>query len=148
MRPEFFVAGDPVPQGSKTPVIRGDRAFLIEGKGKMPQRHKKWRAQVARAASDFALANSLDPLDGPLGVSLVFYLPKPQSKPKWKLWPDTGYDLDKLTRSVLDSLTGPIMTNDSRVVRLEAEKRYATVTVGPGRETGVFVLVWSIPEWH
>lgn len=109
---------------------------MIEGKGKMPQRHKKWRAEVAEVARRWMELKGEDPWDGPIEVRLVFYLDKPKSKPQWKIYPDTSFDIDKLSRSVLDSLTGPMIVNDSRVVTLRADKWY-TGDIGPGVEVWV-----------
>ena len=118
------VSGVPHPQGSKSAFVRGNRAIITEGKGPGRQKHADWRAAVATAARDWQDAHQLPLLDEPLGVVIEFALPKPRSKPRWKRWPDVKPDVDKLIRSVLDSLSGVIIADDSRVVTVTASKVY------------------------
>ena len=132
---EFFVQGEPRPQGSKTPVVRGGRAFLIEGKGKAPAMHKKWRQTVAEAAEKAAGTTTWDPStdgDGPMWVSLEFNLLRPKSRNSSLKYADRKPDVDNLTRSILDSLTGPILREDSRVVELQASKVYVSDEINQG----------------
>ena len=84
-----------------------------------------------------------DPLEGPVGVSLLFMLRRPknhygsgrnfntlkESAPKYP----TGPDLDKLCRAVLDSCTdAQVWKDDSQAVTLHADKRFATREEGTG----------------
>jgi Holliday junction resolvase RusA-like endonuclease len=48
-------------------------------------------------------------------------------------------DLDKLIRAVGDSLTGTVITDDSRIVRISARKLYAE-----GIEPGATISVKSL----
>jgi crossover junction endodeoxyribonuclease RusA len=74
-----------------------------------------------------------EPLDGPVEVSIVFYLEKPASRPKGVVFADRKPDIDKLVRSVLDSLTDAgVLREDSRVVDLHALKLYARRGASPG----------------
>lgn len=116
--------GVAAPQGSKSAFVRNGRAIITEGKGPGRQSHAMWRQAVATAARDFQQANGITPLDGPLQVTLDFILPKPPSKPKWKLWHDRKPDLDKLERSVFDSLSKLVIADDSRIVDCHSRKRY------------------------
>ena len=60
-------------------------------------------------------------------------------RPVTKVYADTKPDLDKLTRSVLDSLTDAgIFTDDSRVVAIDACK---ITSVGRDGMSGVYVGV-------
>ncbi len=141
----FTVTGEPRPQGSKTPVMRGGKIFLIEGKGTAPRQHKVWRDAVESAARTFVEETGIEQIDGPVEVCIVFRMPKPPSKPGWKFWCDRQPDIDKLCRSVLDSIAGkdkPIVREDSRVVRLMAEKRY----VGDDENIGCTISVETIEE--
>ncbi len=64
-----------------------------------------------------------DPLDQPLAVDIVFYLPRPK-RPRFML-PATAPDLDKLCRSTLDGLEqSGVIRNDARVTTLRAAKTY------------------------
>jgi Holliday junction resolvase RusA-like endonuclease len=133
MRPiELHVHGVPAPQGSKTAYVRGGRPVLVEGKGPGRQKHATWRQAIATAARDWVDANGHPaPLDGPLTVDIQFWLPKPMSHPKWRWLAWSKPDLDKLVRSCFDSLSGLVIVDDARVVRLTATKVYA-VDRSPG----------------
>ena len=124
---DFTVEGVPIPQGSKSGFVnkKTGGVIIVEGKGKGAVRHKQWRAQVAKEATEWAEANGHEPWDCAVLVRLRFAMPKPKSKPAWKTLPDVRPDIDKLTRSILDSLTGPIFKEDGRVVRMLVEKVYA-----------------------
>jgi len=123
----IFVPGEPRAQGSKRGFVVKGRAVLVESaKGLGP-----WRADIKKAASevDFYIAS------GPVSVSLGFILPRPRTASK-KL---TGFalaskrpDIDKLTRAVLDALTGVWMKDDSQVVELHATKEVAMAIERPG----------------
>jgi Holliday junction resolvase RusA-like endonuclease len=67
------------------------------------------------------------PWGGPLEVLVAFQVTTPATRPP---------DLDKLTRAVLDALTGIVWTDDAQVVAVAATKRRSatpgvTVTVTP-----------------
>lgn len=126
---EFFVQGVPVPQGSKSGRVVEGRVVLTDGFGDKPRRLGVWRDAVFGGAPDLRL-------DGPVWVELVFFLPRPASVSR--VVPFVRPDLDKLVRAVLDGLTCRggvgLLCDDSRVVRLVAEKRYAD-----GCDAGVLV---------
>ena len=114
----FFVAGVPAPQGSKRHVGRG---VLIESSKQL----KPWREDIRQSALG-ALGRDYAFPDGPVGVSLLFWLPRPKSHPKTRrTLPTTRPDIDKLARAVLDALTSAgIYGDDSQVTWLVLEKRY------------------------
>lgn len=68
----------------------------------------------------------------PVKVAVRFYLKRPKNQTtstgrkssKWRLFNTSKPDIDKLTRSVLDALTGVIYADDSQVIGLEIEKGY------------------------
>ena len=141
----FNINGEPRPQGSKTPVKRGNKIILIEGTGDSPRKHKAWRKAVQDAAQEFADEIGHEVIDAPVEVKIEFRMPKPASKPSDKYWADRKPDLDKLVRSVLDSIAGkdkPLIREDSRVVRLIVEKRY----VKPDEVNGCWINVEEIEE--
>lgn len=114
----FRVHGLPVPQGStKAFVVKGRPVITSTAKGL-----SSWRRLVADVAQRFAPD---EPWEGPVGIELHFGIPKPKSAPKRRrVWPDKRPDLDKLCRSVLDSLTYVIFADDSQVVDISATKDY------------------------
>lgn len=130
----FRANGDPYPQGSKSAFVRGGRAVIVEGTGKGIKKHKAWRAVVKQAADEAAVGLEGLPLDCPVEVSLTFHMPRP--KTVRRRWHTVKPDLDKLVRSVLDSITGNIIIDDSRVIMLVAFKVYADEEI-PGVEVSV-----------
>lgn len=114
----FFVAGIPVPQGSKTAYVVGKRAVLTDANKKLL---KPWRAEVTRIAR----ASWLDraQLDGAIDVHAIFVFERPKSVKR--LAPSVKPDVDKLARALLDGVTDSgIWKDDSQVTRLEVEKVY------------------------
>jgi crossover junction endodeoxyribonuclease RusA len=86
---------------------------------------------------------------GPVFLRLVILLPAPASRPEvlrtrkqmdYWLRPWRKPDLDKLTRSILDALTGVVLDDDAQIVRLLAEKVYARTGERPGVEVTVEAL--------
>jgi len=105
----FIVLGQPIPQGSKRlfgkALVESNQATL-----------KPWREAVA--------------------VRLAFFLPRPkmhfgsgrnssQLKPSAPTVPATRPDIDKLSRAVLDALTGIVFSDDAQVADLQAHKFFA-----------------------
>lgn len=130
-RLHFTVLGTPAPQGSKKHVGRG---IMVESS----KRVAPWREDVRNAARDAIAQAGWETANGPVGVGLLFYLPRPGGhygtgrnagtlRASAPAYPAVKPDLDKLTRSTLDALTeAGAIRDDSRVVLLEARKRYAT----------------------
>lgn len=130
------VAGRPVPQGSKTPIVVNGRAVLVEGRDKAARaRFKAWRKAIADAARE---AHPSGPVANAVAVGIVFRFVRPKSATRPA--PSIPPDLDKLARAVLDSLTGTIIRDDGQVVKLVAEKRYCR----PGEPEGAVVVVSTI----
>ena len=123
------VFGEPASQGSHS-VIHGRIVQVNSAK------HKRWRNAVAFAALDL-VGNDWELLDEPIKLSVIFYLPRP--KTATRELPAIMPDLDKLIRSVGDSLTGTIIRDDSRIVIIEARKVYADE-----RGTGALIHVSSV----
>ena len=126
-RVTFDVYGSAQPQGSKTKMPNG--AMLEGGTAELRANRRNWRSAVAAAAAD-ALADQLAgrQMDGPLSLDVVFRAPMPASRSKairvaGRWWKPTAPDLDKLVRSVGDSLTASgLIKDDARIVALRAMK--------------------------
>lgn len=121
------VAGTPRPQGSK-------RGFVVQGRGSKPRAIvvddnkaslRDWRSDVIGAVRQAWHALGERPaLTGPVGVRLVFALPRP-AKPKWWAPAVKGADLDKLERTILDALEiAGVLVDDAQVCDLASVKRY------------------------
>lgn len=125
----FSVYGLAETQGSKNARTNGTRAWVVDGSAKKAKRHETWRAAVADAARSWQETNGQPGLiaDVAVVVHLAFWLPKPASAPRRRrVWPIKARsgDVDKLARSVLDSLTHTIVADDSQVTVLIVTKDF------------------------
>lgn len=77
------------------------------------------------------------PLDEPLGMSLIFYLPRPKSLPRRVRRPVTRPDASNLLKAVEDALLGVVYRDDSLLVDLVVRKYYDPAP-------GVQILVWRV----
>ncbi len=121
---EFFVAGTPITQGSKKLGRAGRLSTIIETRD---AELKPWREGVAAEARAHAAGRPGYPLAGPVSVALAFGLQRPASAPKRKrTWPISARsgDIDKLSRAILDAITGVLIADDSQVVSLLATKDF------------------------
>lgn len=103
--------------------MRGGRAVLVEANKKLPA----WRQAVKEAAAE-AKPESL--ISIPCKVDITFFMPRP-AKPKWGQYPASKPDLDKLVRSVFDSLTGIVWADDALAVEVTARKLWAGIDGNP-----------------
>ena len=118
----FVVYGIPVPKGSTRAFIpKGwNRSVITNANAKT----KPWQQAIVDAARE--ALNGAAPLDEPVILTAVFYLPRPASAPKRVIYPAKKPDLDKLLRCVKDGLTrAGVYRDDSRVVEVNAQKRFA-----------------------
>lgn len=123
----FFVDGNPAPQGSKSfKGMRGGKPVLAESsKALAPWRIRiAWHAQAARQGM----------LRPPVHAQLRFVMARPKSLPKSRPTPPAiaRPDIDKLTRAVLDAITGPLISDDSHITSLHVTKRIAELDEEPG----------------
>jgi Holliday junction resolvase RusA-like endonuclease len=131
---EIKVIGIPGPQGSKRHVGGGR---LVESSKKV----KPWREAVVWAAIEAG-----GKIAGPVGVEIVFTLPKPKSAPKTRrTWPDRKPDIDKLVRSTFDALkTAGTYEDDARVVYLTTMKVFPSEGTGALDVPGCRIRVWEV----
>lgn len=127
---QLFVAGEPRPQGSKKAFNRGAHIVLVEANKDLPA----WRDHMKKMF-ELKMMELDNRFDTAVSVSLTFWLTRP--KTVTRQYATKTYDIDKLTRAVLDSLTqGGVIQDDSNVVDLTARKTYAD-----NHEAGVLVTV-------
>jgi Holliday junction resolvase RusA-like endonuclease len=131
---EFFVSGDPKPQGST-------KSFYIKKLERVVTTHsskdtRKWQLRIAMEAqhANEKRSQSFYSGDSSFGyeLTLAFFMPRPKSLPKKRRLNTKRPDLDKLIRTVLDGLTHYILPDDSQVVSISANKRYAAENQTPG----------------
>lgn len=137
----FQVPSVAAPQGSKRHFGNG---MMVESSKKVKP-YRELVGYVALRAMNCGKAEIVR--DGPVSVSLVFAFPRlkkhlrrtnGKTKDGAPLFVSTQPDIDKLTRSTLDGMTGIVFKNDGQVSQLTARKIY---TDGPGY---VSVIVSSI----
>lgn len=133
----FRVDGIPAPKGSARAIRRGAHAVLVASASNSNRRAlKSWAGAVAHAA----IAAGAQLLTGPLGVDIVFYLPRPKTVKR--PYPSVKPDVDKLLRGTLDPLTGIAWHDDGQVVDAHPRKRYAFDGTGPG----AWIEIYKMPE--
>jgi len=123
-----FVPGKPVPQGSS-------KAFVGAAKTWHPDRIPAG-LEDARPLGDVVAFPGYEPVR----LGLLFVMPRAQSEPK-RTRPHTRKpDADKLTRAILDALSGTLFRDDSQVVGFGwLEKRTAEL----GEQSGAHITWWQ-----
>jgi len=136
----FTVFGsEPRPQGSKKYVGSRRTAagnnipLIIEASPGLPVWRKAVSDAVVQAMHD---SGDMSKFDGAVKVEAVFYVTRKRTVTRDL--PTVPPDVDKLARSLLDSLK-PVWKDDSQVVRLEVSKKYAT------GQAGVAVTISNYP---
>ena len=127
---EFETYGESLPQGSKTPRLARGRIILTEGSGDKPRRHRAWREAVSDAARLWQAQNRQPLFQGACTVEVKFFITPPQYALKlFKrgiiTYPSKKPDVDKLQRSIFDSLSKIILADDAQICDVLARKRYA-----------------------
>lgn len=165
MNIEFFTAGTPKGAGSKVAAVAHKRdpasgqqvpvrdpetgrlrTYVKDDTG---EAGRNWRADV-RAAAEVAMRDEALTSSAVM-LSAVFIMRRPKShfstsgalKSRAPLWHTSRPDIDKLSRAVLDALTGIVWTDDSLVVCKIATKRYADPTEREGAQITVTTYVPS-----
>ena len=145
----FRVLGLPRPKGSGRAVMRARKGqsaasarpvVVADAKGLGP-----WVRMVKAAATACDGFRPWFTTHAPCGVDLDFVLPPLTSKGKrHRRWPSVRPDVDKLTRAVLDALTGVAYVDDGQVVATTQTKRYGDDR-HDGR-VGVTVTVYRVGD--
>lgn len=123
----MWVHGLPAPQGShKAILVRGHATLVNGGTATSRREHRQWRqavTDVARAWVD--QQPGWEPLDEPLRLRVLFVLPSPASD-RYRTRHAVSPDVDKLVRSVFDSLTdSTLILDDSRFFGVNATAMWA-----------------------
>lgn len=128
------VYGQPQPAGSKTVGFAKSGQHFVRDSAKGSA---EWKRTVAQVAGAEMSGRSL--LEGPLGLVVDFYLPRPKGhfgtgrnagsvKGSAPLFPVTKPDATKLLRAVEDALTGIVWRDDAQVVEQHVRKHYGEPT--------------------
>lgn len=135
-----LVGVEPVPKGSM-------RGFVVKGRAIMTDSKSPELRALARDVRLIA-TREMDRLGLPCATKqpfellAVFYLPRPGGhfgaaglKVSSPASPFGKPDCDKLLRGAIDPLTGIVFDDDSRIVRIVTEKRFAS----PSRDSGLWL---------
>lgn len=128
-----------VPKGWTRPVITDSNRNL-----------KAWQSLVAHAAGEAVQGcDGWQILDGPVRLSVAFYLPRPKGLPKRTIAHTKAPDVSKLVRSTEDALSGIVYRDDSQIVEVLAGKFYAAEGDVPHCDVRVETTDGGRPlEWH
>lgn len=126
---QLAILGHPAPQGSKAykGMVKSKKTGRdIPRMVEVSKRLKPWRKAVLEQALE-QKPEGWVPLDGPLIMTVTFYMPRPNTYPKTIMrWPAVMPDGSKLLRSTEDSLTqAGIWVDDARVVEHHVYQEYA-----------------------
>ena len=143
---QFTAYGLPKPAGSKRAFQhRHTGRIVVTDAAKGSRAWKQEVASAARAAMTNAVVTDSGLLpDGPLGLHVEFFVPRPKGhygarglRPTAPDYPTTRPDVTKLVRAVEDALTGVVWRDDAQVVVQTVSKHYGE----PARcEVAVIVL--------
>lgn len=112
-----------VPKGWKRPIVTASNTNV-----------KEWERDVRAVAQNYSDAYTT----GPVRVRLRFFLPRPKSLSSQVTRAHTKRpDIDKLSRAVLDALTGVLWADDSQVCSLTCRKSYALINQAPHVEVSI-----------
>ena len=148
------VLGTPAPKGSSRPMLNRKTGKAFTFKGGSPVSAEKlttWDNNVRAAAA--SETGGVMFVDVALTVEIEFRLRRTaghwgkgkragQLLPSAPAAPRGKPDIDKLARSTLDSLTGIVFDDDSRIVDLKVSKVYAT----PGQEGAQITIAATATE--
>jgi Holliday junction resolvase RusA-like endonuclease len=160
-RVEFFVPGVPKPAGSKVsgvahrrdpetgqqvPVYTEDGRLKTFTKDDTGDAGKAWRTDVRAEAKAAMIDRAV--MEGAVSVTVTFVMPRNKGhfgsgrnagvlKPTAPRWHTVRPDIDKLSRAVLDALTGIVWRDDGQVVQKHATKRYADAHEPPGAQVWI-----------
>jgi len=116
----FIVWGNAIPKQSTKAYINkggyGPKIFCYT-----PKKITNWHDDVRKSVLP---VKPKQLFEGAIAGIIIFYINKPKSKPKWKIYHDTKPDIDNLTKNILDPLHGVVLNNDSQLVFLIAVKIY------------------------
>lgn len=121
----FTIPGEVVPQGRPRFARTKSGIWTYD-----PAKSRNYKTFVQWSTHELWPA---EPLDGPLSVRIVEYRAIPASWSKKRreealsgiIRPTGRPDMDNVVKTILDSLNGRMWRDDSQVVSLHAEKRYA-----------------------
>jgi Holliday junction resolvase RusA-like endonuclease len=119
MRVSFTVNGEPVPKARPRTVRKGGRTWSYT-----PKKVMNWESKVR----DEARKHFNEPFNGPVALTLAFFLKRPKSRRKENFVVTTP-DMDNLEKAVLDGLSEIAYEDDKYVVVKNSVKKYVTTGI-------------------
>jgi Holliday junction resolvase RusA-like endonuclease len=103
-----------------------------------PETSRDWKRTVLDRVASWVNENNFAPFEAELRMQLIFRLPRPKSLPKKVVFHTLRPDADNLAKAVKDAMKGIVYRDDSQVVFLAIEKKYAE----HAQQTGVEIHLW------
>ncbi len=134
----FFVECTPIAQPRQRHAVRNGHAINYLPKSHPIHIYKQMVQIHARMACPGIM-------EGPVGVNVMFLMPRPASR-IWKrkaidrAWHVAKPDQDNLVKGTFDAMNGIVWRDDSQVCRLMATKMYAAGDEKPGVMVQVYEL--------
>ncbi|MBU0906726.1 MAG: RusA family crossover junction endodeoxyribonuclease [Nanoarchaeota archaeon] len=120
----FTVYGNPVAQGRPRFFVRKTKSGKSFTGAYDPENSKSWKETVKWQAIEYMKKGNISLLEGPLNMTLFFYLSRPKTLPKKVLHHIKRPDIDNLGKAIKDALRGITYRDDSQIVRLVMTKVY------------------------
>jgi len=114
----FIVYGQSVPKQSMKIAVNKRTGRIWQY---TPKKITNWHSDVRKSALP---VKPVALFKGPLKATVLFFMAKPSSKPKWKIYADVKPDADNLQKAVFDALEKLIFKNDSQICIVYVVKKY------------------------
>jgi Holliday junction resolvase RusA-like endonuclease len=111
----FTVYGNAVPKARPRVAMRGQHPTIYT-----PMKTREWESLIKLVAQ--GKVEKL--IEGPIALTLEFYLPRPKSLPKKIQHHTKRPDLTNLEKAIEDGLNGVVYKDDSQIVSKHSVKYY------------------------
>jgi Holliday junction resolvase RusA-like endonuclease len=141
----FTVPGIPIPQPRQRHSIIG-HGLAAHVTNYTPKKHKV-RSYKAEVQFAFRQAYQGEPIQGPVGIRIVFLFPRTtkiiwKTKPMVRLYHEVKPDADNCAKAVKDALKALAWRDDSQVADLQARKLIVAGDEQPHTE----IEIWPLEE--
>lgn len=120
-----MIPGEPVPlerHRSRIVTTRDRKQYIQHYETQWMQEMKLYLQR--HAIRTLRAGDSMQPLSGPLHLTLYFGMAKPKSRDRARPLPDSKPDLDNMEKLVLDALNGIVWNDDAQITDVVKKKRY------------------------
>ena len=124
--PESFYFEVPGPFATKGSTLAFRDYHTGKIRTKTDSKHGKTFVGAVRWAARVAGVQMI-PKGRGVTLSVVYSFARPKGRDRWRLDPCVRPDVDKLSRALMDALTGVAYADDGQVVALSVRKIYAPV---------------------